>query len=183
MAMTDLYIETERLILRPVAAEDFAGWAAFFADPEATRHLGGPRSEALAWRHFLSMAGAWRIQGFGAFSVLEKVSGAWLGWTGPWHPVAWPGTEVGWCFARAAWGHGFATEAASAALDWSFRELGWSEVIHLIPPDNHASQAVAQRIGSSRGERITLAEPFAGEPVDRWSQTRAQWQARQAAAP
>ncbi len=182
MPTHDLRIDTERLILRPVAAEDFAGWAAFFADPEATRHLGGPRSEAVAWRHFLAMAGAWRIQGFGAFSVLDQATGQWLGWTGPWHPVGWPGTEVGWCFSRAAWGRGFASEAAAAAIDWVFRTLDWSEVIHLIPPDNLASQGVAQRLGSSIRERIVMAEPFDGETADLWSQTRAQWRARGAAS-
>ncbi|MEO9079759.1 MAG: GNAT family N-acetyltransferase [Rhodanobacter sp.] len=178
MSGQDIRIETKRLILRPVAAEDFVSWAAFFADPEATRHLGGPRGEALAWRHFLSMAGAWRIQGFGAFSVLNKTTGEWLGWTGPWHPPGWPGTEVGWCFARAAWGKGFATEAALAAIDWVFRTLDWFEVVHLIPPDNQASQSVARRLGSTLQRRILMAEPFDSEPVDLWSQSREQWHRR-----
>lgn len=178
MPVSEIRVETERLILRPVEAADFADWAAFFADPQATRHLGGPRSEAVAWRHFLSMAGAWRIQGFGAFSVFDKATSRWLGWTGPWHPVAWPGTEIGWCFARHAWGRGFATEAASAAIDWAFQTLDWFEVIHLIPPENHASQRVARRLGSSVQRRIVMAEPFAGDTVDLWSQTRQQWQQR-----
>ena len=182
MPTTDIRIETERLILRPAVAEDFAGWAAFFADPQATRHLGGPRSEPLAWRHFLTMAGAWRIQGFGAFSILDKARGEWLGWTGPWHPVGWPGTEIGWCLARAAWGHGYATEAAAAAIDWAFLTLDWTEVIHLIPPDNEASGAVARRLGSSVRRRIDMAEPFEGERVDLWGQTREQWHMRRAHA-
>ena len=103
-------LETERLMLRPLMVEDFAGWAKFFADTEATRHLGGPRSAPRAWRDFLMIAGAWRIQGYSAFSLIDKVSGRWLGWSGPWHPVGWPGTEVGWCLARDAWGQGYAVE-------------------------------------------------------------------------
>jgi RimJ/RimL family protein N-acetyltransferase len=178
MSGQGLRIETERLVLRPVAGEDFASWAAFFADPEATRHLGGPRGEGAAWRHFLGMAGAWSIQGFGAFSVLDKTTGKWLGWTGPWHPVGWPGTEVGWCFSRAAWGKGFATEAAATSIDWAFDTLDWFEVIHLIPPDNQASQSVARRLGSTLQRRIVMAEPFAGESVDLWSQSREQWRRR-----
>lgn len=178
MSGQGIRIETERLILRPVAGEDFASWAAFFADPEATRYLGGPRGEGLAWRHFLSMAGAWSIQGFGAFSVLDKATGEWLGWTGPWYPVGWPGTEVGWCFSRAAWGKGFATEAAAASIDWAFRTLDWFEVVHLISPDNQASQSVARRLGSTLQRRIVMAEPFAGESVDLWSQSREQWRRR-----
>lgn len=178
MPTADLRIETERLILRPVAAEDFPGWAAFFADPQATHHLGGVRSAPLAWRHFLTMAGAWRIQGFGAFSIIDKAGGAWLGWIAPWHPVGWPGPEIGWCLARSAWGRGYATEAAAAIVDWAFQTLDWTEVIHLIPPDNVPSQAVARRLGASVRRRIEMVEPFEGETVDLWAQTREQWQAR-----
>ena len=173
-----LRIETERLMLRPVAAEDFEGWAAFFADPRATAQLGGERSRGMAWRHFLAMAGAWSLQGFGAFSLIEKRSGRWLGWTGPWHPPDWPGGEIGWCLAREAWGQGYAVEAATAAIDWVFSELGWREVIHLIGPQHTASQAVAQRLGSQVRQRIAMPEPFEGEPVDVWGQTRHAWRAR-----
>ncbi|HEX7342393.1 MAG TPA: GNAT family N-acetyltransferase [Rhodanobacteraceae bacterium] len=181
MSASDIHFETERLILRPPQAEDFAGWAAFFADPEATRHMGGVRSEPLAWRHFLMMAGAWSIQGFGAFSLVEKSAGRWLGWSGPWHPPGWPGAEIGWCLARDAWGHGYATESAVAIVDWVFQHLGWDDVVHLITPDNHASMAVARKLGSTCGRRIDMPEPFAGEPVDVWRQTREQWLQRRPA--
>jgi RimJ/RimL family protein N-acetyltransferase len=178
MSITDIRIETGRLILRPPQRQDFSGWAAFFADPEATRHMGGPRSEALAWRHFLMMAGAWSMQGYGPFSLIEKETQCWLGWCGPWYPCGWPGREVGWCLAREAWGRGHAGEAAEAVLDGVFGALGWDEVIHLIAPDNHASQAVAARLGSSVTQRIEMPEPFAGEMVDLWGQYREQWRQR-----
>jgi RimJ/RimL family protein N-acetyltransferase len=51
---------------------DFEGWAAFMADPEATRYLGGPQPRALAWRSFMTMAGAWHLQDFSMFSVIER---------------------------------------------------------------------------------------------------------------
>ncbi|WP_329740426.1 GNAT family N-acetyltransferase [Dyella sp. A6] len=178
MSWQDIRIETERLILRPPQADDFAGWSAFFADPDATRHMGGPRSEPLAWRHFLMMVGAWSIEAGSAFSLVDKHSGQWLGWTGPWHPVGWPGTEVGWCLARSAWGQGYATEAATAVLDWVFEHLSWDQVIHLITPDNQASQAVARRLGAAVLRRIDMPEPFAGETVDVWGQSREAWQRR-----
>lgn len=180
MHVADIRIETERLILRPPQAGDFAGWAAFFADPEAARHMGGPRSEPLAWRHFLMMVGAWSIQGASSFSLIDKHSGQWLGWSGPWHPTGWPGREVGWSLAREAWGHGYATEAATAVIDWVFRELAWDEVIHLIAPDNHPSQALARRLGSSVLRRIEMPEPFSGEVVDVWGQSREAWLCRRA---
>jgi RimJ/RimL family protein N-acetyltransferase len=172
-----LRLETERLVLRPVAAQDFEGCAAFFADPLATEHLCGERSRAMAWRHFLAMAWAWSTQGFGAFSLIERSSGRWLGWTGPWQPPDWPGGEVGWCLAREAWGNGYATEAATAAIDWVFAELEWPEVIHLIAPEHAASQAVAQQLGSRTRQRIAMPAPFEGKPVDVWGQTRQAWRA------
>ena len=67
---------------------------------------------AAAWRKFLQMPGAWLIQGFGMFAVIEKASGEWLGNIGPWQPEGWPGTEVGWALRRVAWGKGYADEAA-----------------------------------------------------------------------
>ena len=140
-------IETERLILRPPQAEDFDAYAANMADAEAARFIGGQQSRPVAWRGFLSSAGAWMIQGFSMFSVIEKSSGRWLGRLGPWYPEGWPGTEVGWGLCRSAWGNGYAYEGSVAAIDWVFDHLDWNEVIHSIAPDNLASQAVARKIG------------------------------------
>jgi RimJ/RimL family protein N-acetyltransferase len=171
-------IQTERLILRPTAAEDFEGWAAYMADAEASKFIGGPQQRSVAWRGFLTMAGAWAIQGFGMFSVIEKSSGRWVGRLGPWQPEGWPGTEVGWGIARAAWGKGYATEGAAAAIDWAFDHLGWSEVIHCIDPANAASQSVAIKLGSCNLRTGKLPAPFDTATIDVWGQSRAQWDAR-----
>ena len=178
----DIRIETERLILRPTAPEDFESWAAFMADADASKFVGGPQPRPVAWRGFLSMAGAWVIQGYAMFSVIEKSSGRWVGRLGPWVPEGWPGTEVGWGLARAAWGKGYATEGATAAIEWAFDKLGWSEVIHCIAPDNTPSQAVAQRLGSRPLRRTNLPAPFESMVVDVWGQTREEWLARRAPA-
>jgi RimJ/RimL family protein N-acetyltransferase len=178
----DIRIETERLILRPTAPGDFEAWAAFMADIEASKFVGGPQARSVAWRGFLSMAGAWAIQGYAMFSVIEKSSGRWIGRLGPWVPEGWPGTEVGWGLAREAWGKGYATEGSTAAIDWAFDKLGWSEVIHCIAPDNAASQAVAQRLGSRKIRSTNLPAPFETMMVDVWGQSRGEWLARRAAA-
>lgn len=176
-------IETERLILRPTAPQDFEAWAAFMADADASKHVGGPQARTVAWRGFLSMAGAWAIQGYAMFSVIEKSSGRWAGRLGPWVPEGWPGKEVGWGLAREFWGRGYATEGATAAIDWVFDTLGWSDVIHCIAPDNAPSQAVARRLGSSVRARTNLPAPFEAVVVDVWGQSRDQWRARRAATP
>ncbi len=176
MRVFELRIETQRLLLRPPRIEDFDGYAELLGDEEAARHIGGHMVRAAAWRKFLQQPGAWAVQGFGMFSVLNKVSGEWLGQCGPWRPEGWPGNEVGWSFRRSAWGHGYATEAAIAAMDWAFGNLGWQEVIHCIAPENVASQRVAQRLGSTRLRQETMPPPYETHRVDIWGQRRAAWE-------
>jgi RimJ/RimL family protein N-acetyltransferase len=172
-------IETARLVLRPPAREDFDAWAGFMADPEAARFLGGVQPRPTAWRSFLTAAGAWTIQGFGMFSVIERETGQWVGRLGPWMPDGWPGPEVGYGIARSRWGRGYATEGAAAAIDWAFDALGWTEVIHCIDPANVASVAVAERLGARRRGPVRLPPP-PDITVVAWGQTREEWRARRA---
>ena len=113
-------LETERLILRPPVEADLDGWAALHADEDSARFIGGPLERAAAWRAMAAMTGSWWLRGLGMFSVVEKATGRWIGRLGPWQPEGWPGTEVGWGLRREAWGRGFATEGAAAAIDWAF---------------------------------------------------------------
>jgi len=181
MGTSEPQIETERLILRPTRLEDFEGWAAQVADVQTMRFIGGRQSRPAAWRGFLTMAGAWRVQGFGMFSVLEKDTGQWVGRVGPWCPEGWPGNEIGWAINRDRWGRGYATEAATASIDWAVAHLGWSGFIHCIAPENFASQRVASKLGARNCGRVILPEPYEDAVVDLWRQDRMQWQARRPA--
>ena len=172
-------LETERLVLRPPQAEDFDAWAAFMADEESARHVGGMQARSTAWRGFLCVVGAWPIQGFSMFSVIEKASGRWIGRVGPWYPDGWPGTEVGWCIVRDATRQGYAIEGAAATIDWAFDHLGWEEVIHTIQPENEPSKAVARKLGSVLRGPGKFPAPYEHLPMEIWGQTREQWRARQ----
>src|SRR3546814_2220233 len=86
-------IETERLLLRPPRIEDFDGFAELQGDADAARFIGGSVSRTEAWRRFLWQPGAWLVQGFGMFGVVEKASGLWVGQIGPWKPEGWPGKD------------------------------------------------------------------------------------------
>ena len=171
-------LETERLILRPPAAEDFEGWAAFSGDEETMRHIGGVQPRAVAWRFMCAMTGAWTIRGFSMFSVIEKATGRWVGRLGPWQPEGWPGTEVGWGLIGDVRGKGYATEGAAATIDWAFETFGWTEVIHTIEPGNVGSQAVARRLGSTILRQAQMPAPFETTVCDVWGQSREQWLAR-----
>lgn len=172
-------LETERLILRLPQVEDFERYAELLADEDACRYIGGHMPRGGAWRKFLQMPGAWALQGFAMFSVIDKSSGVWVGQIGPWKPDGWPGNEIGYVFHRDAWGRGYATEAGVAVIDWAFANLGWDEIIHCISPDNAASKKVAQRLGSTlQREGRLLPAPSDDHHVEVWGQTRAQWDAR-----
>ena len=96
MDIADLRIETARLVLRPPQVGDFDRFAELLADEQACRFIGGHLPRAAAWRKFLQQPGAWMVQGFGMFSLIERDSGLWLGQLGPWRPEGWPGNEIGY---------------------------------------------------------------------------------------
>jgi RimJ/RimL family protein N-acetyltransferase len=171
-------LETERLILRPPREEDLDGWATLMADEETARFIGGPMTRSAAWRAMAAMTGSWPLKGFGMFSVIEKASGRWIGRVGPWQPEGWPGSEVGWALVRDAWGRGYAQESAQAAIDWVFDALGWTEVIHIIAPDNLASQRLAERLGAANAGPTRLPPPLDVLAVELWRQSREQWAAK-----
>ena len=174
-------LETERLILRPPVASDFEPFSQMMTDAQTAHFIGGSQTRFAAWRSFSGMTGNWVLLGFGMFSVIERASGQWIGRIGPIHPPEWPGTEVGWGLVRAAWGKGYATEAAARAIDWVFDELGWSEVIHCIDPANANSIGVARKLGSTHLRSARLPAPIE-DAVDIYGQSREAWRTRRRAA-
>jgi len=79
--------------------------------------------------------------------VTEKSTGQVLGRVGLWNPEGWPGLELGWVIRPSRWGNGFATEAALAALQWSWDHVETDHIISIIQPDNARSIRVAEKIG------------------------------------
>ena len=171
-------IETSSLILRVPTLEDLDEWAAMMSDEAAAKFIGGVAPRSVTWRALMTMIGAWHATGIGMFSVIEKSSGRWVGRLGPWRPEGWPGTEVGWAIARDRWGLGYAPEGATAATDWAFDNLGWTDVIHSIAPTNIASQQVARKLGSRNRGPGKLPPPFHEAPIEIWGQSREEWRSR-----
>ena len=171
-------LSTERLTLREWRAEDFDTLAGFYADTEVMRFLGGTMERNDAWRALASSIGHWALRGYGTWAVERKADGALIGRVGLIHPEGWPALEVGWTLGRPYWGQGYASEAAQAALDYAFLTQPVARMISCIDPDNTPSQAVARRIGESRGERHILRVAGKDHPVDIWSIARDEWQRR-----
>jgi RimJ/RimL family protein N-acetyltransferase len=182
MSLAGPRIETQRLLLRLPEIGDFERFAELLGNEEAARHIGGQQPRAAAWRKFLQQPGAWALQGFGMFSIIEKDSGRWLGQGGPWRPEGWPGNEIGYSLHPDAWHKGYASEALPATIDWALANLGWDDFIHCIAPGNLASQQVARRLGSTLRGPGRIPPPYEDAAVDIWGQTREQWLARRAGA-
>ena len=141
-------LETERLILRAPIATDWPHWQDF-AKSNRARYIGGPMTDAVAWRAFGHVIGMWVLRGYGSFVYHEKASTTPLGLTGPWHPIDWPEREIGWTvWSAEAEGKGYAFEAAKAVRAFAFDTLGWDTAVSYIDPDNARSIALAKRLGA-----------------------------------
>ncbi|MBX2806220.1 MAG: GNAT family N-acetyltransferase [Hyphomicrobiales bacterium] len=146
MNVTEL--ETERLKLRGWRESDLGPLAAFYADEESARFLGGVRERDIVWRALAAYVGHWGLRGYGFWALEEKTTGDFAGWCGLWFPEGWPEPEIGWGLMPAARGKGYATEAARRARQFAYGELGWTTAISFIDAKNNASRAVAERLGA-----------------------------------
>ncbi|MES2305797.1 MAG: GNAT family N-acetyltransferase [Gemmatimonadota bacterium] len=164
---------TDRLILRPFRAEDIDAYAAMCADPEVMRFLGaqGPVGRDEAWRQMAMLTGHWQLRGYGMWALEERTSGAFVGRAGLHFPEGWPEPEIGWALAREFWGHGYAHEAAVAALDHAFGDLAWPRACSLIDPGNARSISLAERLG----ERFERTVALRGNSVSLYAISARDW--------
>jgi RimJ/RimL family protein N-acetyltransferase len=144
-------IETDRLILRRWREADLAPYAAMMADPAITDWLGGDQTPAEAEAVLARREAVFEARGFGIWAVERRADGALLGAVGldpagDDMPFA-PGVEAAWRLARHAWGFGYASEAARAALDDGFGRCGLGEILAVTAKINLKSQAVMRRLG------------------------------------
>jgi RimJ/RimL family protein N-acetyltransferase len=166
-------LTTERLVLRMPRVDDGEALLALYLDPEAMQFIGGVHPGAADDPTFVvrQWLARWQVNGFGHLVVVRREDGAVLGrvglvnWdTSDWRMKSKPEAgehaqpELGWALARAAWGHGFATEAALAVRRWAYDELELERLISVIAPDNHRSQRVAEKLGCVPGETIAVED-------------------------
>jgi RimJ/RimL family protein N-acetyltransferase len=97
------------------------------------------------------------------------------------NPEGWPGLEIGWTLGKPYWGMGYATEAAASAMRYAFLTQPVTKLISCIHPDNVASQAVASRLGETKGARSEIVTGGQAFPIDIWEISRTDWQKTSAA--
>jgi RimJ/RimL family protein N-acetyltransferase len=156
-------LQTERLILRPLLADDIGAFAAMNADPEVMRYfparLDRGETEALMAR----MERHLERHGFGWWALEAKDEAPFIGFAGlscpAFHAHFTPCVEVGWRLARAFWGKGYATEAGLASLDFAFEQLRLDEIVSMAVAGNHRSRAVMERLGMTRRPADDFGHP------------------------
>ena len=141
-------IETERLTLRAPRLDDFELFAAHMASPRSV-YEDGPLDRARAWKEFASARGLWDLRGYGAWSIVDRASGAYLGEAGLYQPAHYPEPEIGWMVLAEAEGKGLASEAALAARGWAYDSLGLTTLVSYIDPGNDRSIRLARRLGAT----------------------------------
>ncbi len=143
-------LETERLILRHWTESDLAPFAAMNADTEVMEYfpstLERQSSDELAQR----MQEHLTKSGWGSWACEVKEDSRFIGFVGL-HPnddtPRGKTVEIGWRLSRDAWGFGYATEAAEAALDFAFNRLGLESIVSFTTVNNMRSRAVMERLG------------------------------------
>lgn len=144
-------LETERLKLRPWAAEDADALFGICRDADVMRHIGDgrPWTGVERARLWLSRQLAARdAHGFGKWAVVEKESGRLVGSCGFDPPSeSMPEVEFGYLFARECWGRGYATEAGRASMRFAFGELKLKRVVARVVPEHTPSRRVLEKLG------------------------------------
>jgi len=170
-------VRTDRLVLRPWRPEDLAAFRIINADREVMAlmpsTLDDDQSDAQALRIMDGIA----TRGWGLWAVEAPGITPFLGYVGlnqtaqpmPFQVAGEPSVELAWRLSRQYWGHGYASEAAAACLDFAFNILELDEVVAYTVPHNHRSRAVMERIGMVRDPAGDFDHPIlaAGHPLRR----------------
>ncbi len=150
MSLSPDSLRTGRLLLRRWRPGDLEPFAAMNADPEVMELFPAPLDRASSDALVERIEAGFAEHGFGLWAVEAAPNNGFIGFTGlsvPGFEAAFtPAVEIGWRLARRAWGQGYATEAARAALHAAFGPLGLAEVVSFTSVANLRSQAVMRRL-------------------------------------
>jgi RimJ/RimL family protein N-acetyltransferase len=144
-------IETARLRLREITEADAPALLGLYRQADVMRFMGPPPAslEAELANIAAHRAHYYVARGYGLWAVALRESDMLIGRCGLLDTVLHDRAEVelSYLLAPMQWGHGFATEAARAVLDFGAGSLGMQRVVALVHPENARSRRVAERIG------------------------------------
>ena len=168
----DVYLETERMILRRLTMDDAENLFELDSDPDVMRYLTGGIPHTLkfimeeALPHYLSYYD--RFDQFGFWAAIEKLTGDFMGWF-HFRPCKENSeeTELGYRLKKATWVRGFATEGSIALIGKGFRELGVTKVVATTMARNTRSRRVMEKVVLRfEKEFVYPGDPFPGWQAD-----------------
>ena len=145
-------VETDRLVLRPVAPSDFEALASIYTQPEVARYTSrtGVITPDQCRQIVDRSVRLWERYGYGPWTAIDRESGRVIGRVGLNLLEDWPGPhrwEVGWELDPAFWGRGLATEGGRAGVRLGFAVAGFERIISATVPANAASRRVMEKCG------------------------------------
>ncbi len=172
-------LTTDRLILRPFVQGDLADLIEVHAEESFWWYPLRAAMTTEQTEFFLHRTIArYATDGFGIEAVIDRESGALIGWAGlavpHFLPEVLPAVEVGWRLSGPYRGRGLATEAGRAAVDWGFTAAGLSRIVSIYEPANLASGRVMEHL--SFVPFLTTRHPERGEVVVVTELTRDMWE-------
>ena len=171
MSLSTPTLRTARLRLRPFNAADADALFALHSSASVLRYWDAPPwSERARAERFIAACREMADEGSGSRLAIERVSdGAFIGWCSltRWNPD-YRSASLGYCLHDAAWGYGYATEAASAVLEWAFDTLDLNRVQAETDTRNAASARVLEKLGFVREGTLREDCVVNGEVSDSW---------------
>lgn len=161
--MAEFAITLSSLILREWRDSDFDPFLAMGRDPEVMAYLGPLREPDDVWQLINRLRSYQAEFGYCAWALEQRSDGAMIGFCGlvP-GPAGTPiegKVEIGWRLARAAWGKGYARDAAMASLDWAWANLDLPTIWAITVEANTRSWGLMQRLGMTRHHDLDFDHP------------------------
>ncbi len=180
MSLPTPTLQTARLRLRPVTSTDADALFAMHSSAYVLRYWDSPPwSDPARAETFIAACQQMAEEGSGARLAIDRLSdGAFIGWCSltRWNPD-FRSASMGYCLDGAAWGHGYATEAAGALLRWAFETLDLNRVQAETDTRNVASARVLEKLGFEREGTLREDCVVNGDVSDSWvyGLLRRQW--------
>ncbi len=179
--LMQIFVETERLILRELLPTDDKGMFELDSNPEVHKYLGNNPVNNISQciTTIEDIRKQYLDKGIGRWAVIEKTSGEFIGWSG----LKLMTTEinnhtnfydVGYRLIPKFWGKGYATESAKASIEYGFTKMNIMDIIGIAYVDNIKSRRALEKCGLRFREQFLF--PLLNTKCDWLSISKEEWE-------